>query len=47
MSSSSHGIWLSDVNDALNQLGSDDRQKVLEVMSDQQVQREDADASDP
>lgn len=38
----SHDVWLSDVNNALNQLGTDDRQKVLDVMAGQQVQLEDA-----
>jgi para-nitrobenzyl esterase len=47
VSSRSHEIWLSDVNNALIQLGSDDRQKVLEIMNDQQMQREDVDSSDP
>jgi para-nitrobenzyl esterase len=45
VSSSSHDVWLSDVNAALNQLGTDDRQRVLEAMSGQQVQLEDADVS--
>lgn len=45
VSSSSHNIWLSDVNAALNELGTDDRQRVLEAMSGQQVQLEDADVS--
>ncbi|MNE88784.1 hypothetical protein D3C80_1861220 [compost metagenome] len=39
---SSHDVWLSDVNSALDQLGTDDRQKVLDVMTGQQVQLEDA-----
>ncbi|WP_394559755.1 carboxylesterase/lipase family protein [Aquipseudomonas alcaligenes] len=37
-----HDVWLSDVNAALNQLGTDDQQKVLAVMAGQQVQLEDA-----
>jgi para-nitrobenzyl esterase len=44
--SSARNLWRSDVNDALNELGTDDRQKVLEAMSGQQVPLEDADASD-
>ncbi|WP_280290044.1 carboxylesterase family protein [Pseudomonas sp. BN417] len=40
--SSSHDVWLSDVNSALNQLGTDDQQKVLDLMNGQQVQLEDA-----
>ncbi|MDH4655035.1 MULTISPECIES: carboxylesterase/lipase family protein [unclassified Pseudomonas] len=42
---SSHDVWLSDMNNALNQLGTDDRQRVLDVMAGQQVQLEDADVS--
>lgn len=41
----SHDVWLSDVNAALNQLGTDDQQKVLAVMAGQQVQLEDASVS--
>ncbi|MDO8332464.1 MAG: hypothetical protein Q7T02_00585, partial [Pseudomonas sp.] len=35
VSSSARNLWRSDVNDALNELGTDDRQKVLEAMSGQ------------
>ena len=38
----SHDVWLSDVTNALNQLGTDDQQRVLNFMTGQQVQLEDA-----
>lgn len=38
----SHDVWLSDVTNALNQLGTDDQQRVLNFMAGQQVQLEDA-----
>jgi para-nitrobenzyl esterase len=40
--SSLHNLWLSDVNAALDQLGTDDRQKVLEFLKNRQVRLEDA-----
>lgn len=41
----SHDFWLSDVNGALNQLSPADRQRAEELMSNFQVQLEDADVT--
>ncbi|SHE94573.1 para-nitrobenzyl esterase [Microbulbifer donghaiensis] len=41
----SHDFWLSDVNNALNQLNAEERQRAEELISNFQVQLEDADVS--